>query len=169
MKQYLLFLALLLLAGPALGADGDVCADSDNAAITLFDRGRWTPTACIQLCDGKVDADTACTEYDFNNNRGMPEVIIFEYEENPDSSNCDTDSDFTLTTGPISVVATANAPTYNIDPGGAIIMNSVTNRVVLVTRDYPLDRFLFTAISANTNCDDVDIRMFFYNQKTGLF
>ena len=172
MKRLLFLLGLVgvlfTAPGVALGADGDQCIDSDNATIPLFSRGGWIAVACVQLCDTKVAADSACTEYDFADSPGMPDIIVLEYEENPDSANCGATPDFTITTGPVSVVATANAPTYDISTS-PVVMNAATDRVIIITEGAPLDRFLFTAIADDASCDDVDIRMFFYNRKTGLF
>ena len=172
MKRLLFLLGLVgVLLAPTVGwaVDGDQCDDSDNANIPLFTRGGWIAVSCIQLCDGKAAADSACTEYDFATRPGMPDIIVFEYEENPDDANCGGSTpDFTLTTGPVSVVATANAPTYDISTS-TIVMNAATNRVILITEGAPLDRFLFTAIADDASCTDVDIRMFFYNRKTSMF
>ena len=68
----------------------------------------------------------------------------------------------------MSVVATANAPTYDISTS-TIVMNPTTNRVIIITEGAPLDRFLFTAIADAAGCTNVDVRMFFYNKKKGLF
>ena len=167
MKQLLFLLGLVgVLIVPTCGwaADGDACVDTDNNAVPLANRGPWVPVTCIQLCDTKVAADSACTEFDFNSVGGMPDLIIFEYEENPDSANCGATPDFTITTGPISVVALANAPTYALD-STAVVLNSTDNRVIIRSEAGLLDRFIFTAIADDASCDDVDILMFLYNRR----
>jgi hypothetical protein len=159
-----------LLSFPAFGDvdDGRECQDSADADIPLGHRSGWIAEACVQLCDTKKAADSYCTEWDFNDVPGMPEIIVFEYEEN--DGGCNATPDFTITTGPISNGGTAAAgdPAYDIG-STALILNSTTNRIVIITEDAPPDRFLFTAIGDDTNCTDVDIRMFFYNRKKGMF
>ena len=71
-----LFGGLLLFPGLSFSADGDRCVDTDGNEVPLASRGKWAPIACIQLCDGKAAADSACTEWDFNNPPGMPDMLI---------------------------------------------------------------------------------------------
>jgi len=167
MKRLLFLLGLvgvLLCPCIAWAADGDACLNTDNAAVPLASRGSWAPIACVKLCDAKAAADSTCTEYDFNSGPGMPDLVILEYEEDPDAANCSATPDYTFTTGPISVVGLANAPTYDLDTT-AVVMNPTTNRVIIITENAPLDRFLFTAIADDADCTDVDILMFLYDRK----
>ena len=167
MKRLLFLLGLVgVLIVPTCGwaADGDACTDTDGTAITLASRGSWVPVSCVLLCNAKAAADSACTEYDFNAVGGMPDIVIFEYEEDPDAANCSATPDFTITTGPISVVALANAPTYALD-STAVVLNSTDNRVIVLNESGLLDRFIFTAIADDADCTDVDILMFLYNHK----
>lgn len=155
----------LLLPALSWGADGDSCqSHTADAAIPLFNKGVWIPIACVQLCDGKAAADSACTEFDFADAPGMPELIVLEYEEDPANMDCSGTPDYTFTTGPI----TGGTPSYAID-ATAVIANPTTNRIVIDVSQAPLDRFLFTAIADDAGCTDVDVRMFLYTRKTGLF
>jgi len=179
MKRLLFLMGLvgaLFAAMPAVATDEDgrQCQDSDNADIPLFTKGGWIPTACIQLCDTKVAADSGCTEWDFADSPGMPDMIVLEYEENPDvaspADDCDATPDYTLSTGPVTNggITGNGVPAYDID-SSTVVMNPTTNRVVIITKDNPLDRFLFVTIADDAGCTDVDVRMFMYNRKTGLF
>ena len=69
---------LVLLPSLALGADGDSC-DSDTGKLT---HGNYKTQACVNLCDGKAAADSNCgTSYDLDDAGGIPDLIIFEYED----------------------------------------------------------------------------------------
>jgi len=168
MKKLLSFGGLIgafLLTPMAFAADGDSCmSHTADAAIPLFNKGVLIPIACVQLCDAKAAADSSCTEFDFASVPGLPEILVLEYEEDPANLDCAATPDYTFTTGPI----TGGTPGYNID-SSAVIMNPTTNRVIVDLSQAPLDRFLFTAIADDAGCTDVDIRMFFYTKKTGLF
>jgi hypothetical protein len=157
------FLGALLLSSVAFGADGDECdSHVSDARIPLARTGNWAPTVCIQLCDDKAASHSACDEWDFNDTGGMPDIIVLEYEEDPSNMDCSGTPDYTFTTGPI----TGGVPSYAIDTT-ALVMNPTTNRVIIVTKDSVMDRFLFTAIADDGACTDVDIRMFLYNRKKG--
>ena len=185
MKQLLFLLGLIgVLFAPSLGlakenkTDHTQCEEMDtDAAVPLFSRGGWIPTACILLCDGYAAADTGagCVEWDFQDSPGMPDIIVLEYEEE-DSGDCGATPDFAITTGPMSNGTLTNQtnasyagdPAYEID-ATAVVLNATTNRVIILTKDAPLDRYLFTNVTDEASCTDVDIRMFFFNRKTSMF
>jgi hypothetical protein len=157
----------LLLAPTALAADGGPCqSHTADAAIPLWSGGFWTPLACVQLCDAKAvaDDDGTCTEFDFETAPGLAEVIVFEYEEDPDNLDCSATPTFTMTTGPI----TGGAPAYSFD-STAVVLNPTDNRISVDVGPAMLSRFLFVDITGFDACSDVDVRMFFYGSKTGLF
>ena len=157
--------ALLLLAPPVFAADGDTCmSHTADAAIPLWSGGFWTPLACVQLCDGKAAADSACAEFDFETAPGLAEVIVFEYEEDPANLDCSATPTYTITTGPI----TGGAPSYSWDTS-AVVMNPTDNRLMVDVSGAMLDRFINVAITDDAGCTDVDVRLFFYGSKAGLF
>ena len=143
----------LLLAPTALAADGDAC-DSGIGKIT---RGRHQTVVCVNLCDTKVAANSSCADFDMNT-VGMPDQIVFEYEENG-VATCSGTPDFAITTGPI----TGGTPSYELD-ATAVVLNPTTNRVIVDARTAVLDRWLFTAITDDAACLDVDIRMYLINE-----
>ena len=157
--------ALLTISGPSFGADGDGCLTPAGTSISYGFKGDMVATACYMLCDGKASTDSTCTEWDFKDSPGMPDVIVFEYQEAAGES-CSSTPDVTLTTGPV----TGGTPGYDIDTS-AVVLNATTDRVVIDTRLSPLDRFLFSAIADNAGCvaGDMDVRMTFYSQKSGMF
>jgi len=162
MERLLFLLGLvgaLLIPGLGWSADGDQCKDSSGDPIPLFNKGTWIAITCIQLCDNYVGTDSSCDEWDFNDTPGMPDIVVFEYEDI--GGDCAATPDFTLGTGPIS----GGTPSYDSDDS-AVVLNSTTDRVLLITKDFPLDRFLFTSVADDTDCTNIDIRMFFYNQKS---
>lgn len=165
MKRLLFLLGLIgvlfMVPGTAFGADGDQCDDSSDADIPLSTRGQWQAVACVQLCDGKA-ATEECDEYDFADSPGVPDILIFEYQDN--SGNCGGTPDLTITTGPV----TGGTPSYDIS-SSTVVLNPTTNRIIVITEGAPLDRFLFTSLADDASCDDLDVRMFFVNRKKGLF
>lgn len=170
MRRLLMFGGLLgafLLAPAAFGADGRQCQDSDNNDIPLRTLNNWIPVGCIQLCDGKAEADSGCTEWDFANYPGLPDILILEYEEDPDNANCSGTPDYTIKTGPVTNGGTTGdgVPAYDLETA-AVVLNPTTDRVVIVTKDAPLDRFLFTTILDDADCTNVDVRMFMYDRKS---
>jgi hypothetical protein len=158
----------LFLAPGAFAADGDSCqSHTADASIPLFNKGVWIPIACVQLCDGKAFGDAgagACTEFDFASVPGMPELVVFEYEEDPANPDCGATPDFTFTTGPIA----GGTPAYDID-SSPLILNPTTDKIIVDLSRVPMDRFLFTALGDAATCSDLDVRLFFYTRKTGLF
>jgi hypothetical protein len=167
MKMLLIFgglIGALLLAPGAFAADGDQCENPSDANIPLFTKGNWIPVACVNLCDNYAGAaDAACDEWDFADTPGMPDIIVLEYDDN--GGDCGGFSpDFTFQTGPI----TGGTPAYDID-SSTVVLNTTTDRIIIITEDGPLDRFLFTTVADDDDCTDVDVRMFFYNRKTGFF
>jgi hypothetical protein len=172
MKTLLIFgglIGALLLAPGAFAADGDECTTTvDAVAMDLPSKGSWLPQACVLLCDGKAAGDAganACTEWDFADVPGMPDLVIFEYEELAGEA-CNATPDLTLTTGPV----TGGTPGYDLD-SSAVVLNSTTNRVIVDISQAPLDRFLFVALADAAGCaaGDVDVRMTFFGRKKGLF
>jgi hypothetical protein len=162
--------------GPTNPTDGAICVDSDNARIPLSTRGTWQPVGCYNVCNTIADAaydDDFCNEFDLGA-VGIPDIIVFEYEEDPDNANCSEASPaptVTITTGPVTIGTTPNLagiPSYNID-SSAVVLDQVANRVVVITKDAMLDRFLYFAVADTDGCTDVDVRMFLYNHKSGLF
>jgi len=151
----LLTVGALLVPGVSLADDGDSC-DADTGRIT---NGIWATVVCVNLCDGKAAADSTCTEWDFNSG-GMPDVIILEREDV--GADC-TDAGgptFTFTTGP----TTGGSPSYVPDTS-AVVLNDTTDRLVIVTKDATLSRYLFTAVSDDTTCTDVDVRMYLMSRE----
>ena len=152
--KFLLTLLMVLLPGVGWAADGDACAGHGVTTVTKLTRGVYKELSCVQLCDGKAAADSSCTQYDMNSVAGTPDLIVFEYQEDPSNEDCAATPDFTITTGPIS----GGAPAYDLD-SPAVVLNSATNRVVLSMASAVVDRYLFTAIADDASCTDVDIRM----------
>ena len=154
------------------GTDGSVCVDSDNARIPLSTRGTWQPVGCYNVCDDIDDAnydDDFCNQFDLGA-VGIPDLLVFEYEEDPDNANC-TESPgptITITTGPVTRPAadldSAGIPSYDISTS-AVVLNATTNRIAVITKDAMLDRFLYFAVANTDNCTDIDVRMFLYNRK----
>ena len=165
MKRLLFLLglvgALCLLPTVSFGADGDECVSSANADIPVGTRGTWQVAACVQVCDAK-NATEECAEYDFSNSPGIPDILIFEYEDSDNS--CSSTVDITISTGHI----TGGTPSYTLDVS-AVVLTEATGRIILITEDYPPDRFLFFSTADDADCDDLDVRMFMYNRKKGLF
>ena len=157
--------ALLIASGPSYGADGDSCLSIADASLNFGFKGDMVATACYMLCDGPATGTSSCTEWDFRTSPGMPDVIVFEYQQKAVVS-CAATPDITLTTGPL----TGGTPGYDLDTS-AVVLNSTTDRVVIDTRLAPMDRFLFATIADNTDCaaGDMDVRMTFYSQKSGMF
>ncbi len=149
----LIFLMALLLPAVAWGADGGACAGHGTTTIAKITRGAWTEVSCIQLCDTKLAANSSCTEFDMNS-VGMPDLIVFEFQEDPSNEDCSATPDFTITTGPI----TGGAPAHDMDTS-AVVLNSSTTRVVMDMSRAIVDRYLFTAITDDADCTDVDIYM----------
>lgn len=156
-------LACLLAVGVEAKApktDGVICEDSSDARIPLQDLGSWKATGCYNVCDGYAAADTgaACNEWDFDRGPGMPDIMVFEYEDI--GGDCGATPDFTITTGPV----TGGSPNYDISTS-AVVVNTTTDRIAVIIKDAMLNRFLFFAVTDEASCTDVDIRMFTYEKK----
>ncbi len=156
------------------GTDGSICVDSDNARIPLSTRGTWMPVGCYNVCDGITDADyddDFCNQFDLGA-VGIPDLLVFEYEEDPDNKNCNESPGptVTITTGPVSRPAadldSLGIPSYDISTS-AVILTETNNRVAVITKDAMLDRFLWFAVANTNNCTAgaIDVRMFLYNRK----
>jgi hypothetical protein len=160
--------------------DHTPCEEMDtDAAVPLWTKGQWIATACILLCDGYAAADTGagCVEWDFNDFPGMPDMIILEYEQESDDDCGANVPQFTIATGPMSngtLTSQTNAsyvgdPTYEIG-SSAVVIDETNPRVTILTETAPLDRYIFvTQTGTDTNCTDIDIRMFFYSRKTNIY
>ena len=152
---YILVGFLVLLPQVTWAADGDACEDGTGK----FSRGTWRSVACINLCDDIDSTDTICATFDLNS-VGMPDVIVFEYEDV--GGQCSSTPDFTITTSPES----DGTPAYDLD-ASAVVLNSTTDRVVIDTSQAPLDRYIVTAVSDVAACQDVDIRMHLLDRRDG--
>ncbi len=151
--------ALLLFPSVAWGADGDTCAGHGAVTIDKVSSGAYKEIACIQLCDEKAGADSSCLIYDFDD-IGMPDILVFEFEEDPANLDCQAFTpDITITTSPSSTGAPAYTPASS-----DLILNNVTDRIVLITAEAPLDRYLVTAITDDDTCTDFDVRMHMLNR-----
>ncbi len=152
----------LLFSPPVWAADGDTCAAHSGTFVKL-NKGLCQEIACVQICD---DADNTedtgtigdCTEFNFNTVTGTPDLLVFEYEEDPGATNCTvaTDPTFTLTTGPVA----GGVPSYDIDTS-PVTVGGTTTRVVVDLSTNPLDTFLFIAFNNGSGaaCTNVDVRM----------
>lgn len=159
-------LLTLLLATPVWAAnpktDGVVCAShTANARVPGITRGRWVETGCYNVCDAYAAADTgaACNEFDLNA-VGMPDILIFEIDENGSDCSDSGGPTVTITTGPI----TGGDPAYGPSTS-TVVLNDAVDRVTVITKDAMLDRFLFFAVADDTACTDVDVRMHLANRK----
>jgi len=159
---YLMVGALgLLLAGTASAVDGDGC-DSD---IGKLDQGSYQTVVCVNVCDGVDNAGSDCDRgstaaghaWDFNQG-GMPDLIVFEYEDNGGDCGGST-PDFTLTTSPEA----DGTPAYDISTS-TVVVNPTTNRVVVVVKDAVIDRYLNVDMADVANCTDLDLRMYLINE-----
>lgn len=170
-------LGAFLLAPSAFGADGDECKGHDGVEIKGWTKGPWIPLRCVQLCDGKLEADDTddCTEYDFGDSPGMPDLIVIEYEEDAETtvdgaSACDSAPDITITTGPISTGGTSgDYPEYSPE-ATALILNPTVNRILINTETSHLDQYLFLELNDLSACSNggVDVRMFLNARKNKL-
>jgi len=144
-------LGALLWISPSWAADGDGCDTDSQGQVT---GAGWRTITCVQLCDAKVEADSSCTEFDFNT-ISRADLIILEREEN--DANCSDvgGPTFTFTTGPV----TGGTPDYDLS-GSVVILNDTTDRVVIDSSAAAPNRYLFTAIADDTACTDVDVRMY---------
>ena len=156
MKIHTFLLGVLVLALPtfAWAADGDNC-DSDVGRVS---RGVWTTSVCVNVCDAAVAADSTCAEFDLGN-AGMPDILIFEREEN--DANCSDAGGpvITITTGP----TTGGSPSYDLT-STAVLLNDTINRITIDTQTAPLSRYLFFTTSDDTACTDYDVRMYLVNR-----
>ncbi len=160
MKRLYLTIGLigaLLFPTLSLAADGDPCVTSADAAMPFGSNGQWRVVACIQVCDAK-NATEECAEYDFGSGPGIPDVIIFEYEDS--DNTCSSTVDITISTGPV----TGGTPSYTLDVS-AVVLTEALGRVVLISKDYPPDRYLFFSTADDASCDDLDVRMFLLDRK----
>ncbi len=145
-------LLALLLAGPAIAAPNTTHGQSCDSDVGLVNKGQFRVAECVNLCNNhaQADDDSECTEYEF---KGVPDLVILEREEN--DANCSGDPTFTFTTGP----TTGGSPSYALDTT-AVVLNDATPRVVFVMANGIFDSFLFIAVSNDTACTDVDVRMY---------
>jgi len=156
MKTLFLTVLLLLLFSPAVwAADGGPCTGHGTKTIDKISRGVYKTQACIQLCDTKIATDTTCATFDMDS-IGTPDLIVFEWEEDPDNADCSVAGDmvFTITTSPSS----GGVPAYDLD-STAVALSATTDRVILDMSTAPISRYLITAISNDTACTDVDLYM----------
>ena len=149
--------ALSFLPSPALADDGDACKDSSGNKLSLGSKGAWVTTNCIQVCDGKA-ATEECADYDFYGAPGMPDLLVLEYEM---IAGCTSTPDITITTASISGVEYGPS-------SSALVLNSVTNRILIKTADGSLSRYIAFSTADDANCTDIDVRMFFKSRKNRL-
>lgn len=161
MKGILGFLAaLLVLAWAGVAQSQTVDGGPCDATVQGVNKGVWNQIACINICDD-VDEGETCAEYDLQT-FGISDQIIFDIIENDDQDCSDSGGpQMAIQTGP----TTGGSPAREID-SSAVVLNDTTPRVVVITKDAPLDRYLFFAFSLDTACTDVDVRARFVNRKT---
>jgi hypothetical protein len=160
MRSLIVILGLILLALPAFAADNTTHGQQCDSDITLIEGGVHRTHSCVNLCNNYAvtdsgDSEDACTEYEFN---GVPDIIILEREEN--NTDCTNDPTFTFTTGPI----TGGDPDYPLDTT-AVVLNDAVERLIFLQDKGPMNSFLFTAVSDDAGCSDVDVRMYLINEK----
>jgi hypothetical protein len=159
MRNLLVTLGLIILlsAVPAFGAPNTTHGQTCDSDITLIESGVHRSMGCVNLCNNYAVADdgAACTEYEF---KGVPDIIVLEREEN--DSNCANDPTFTFTTGPV----TGGSPDYPLDTT-TVVLNDAVPRIVFIQDKGPMDAFLFTAVSDDASCTDVDVRMYLITEK----
>ncbi len=159
MRKLLAIIGLFLLtvgtSAPVFAAPNTTHGQVCDSTTTLVARGKFKTKECFNICNKYAAADdgAACTEYEF---KGLPDLIILEKVEN--DANCSADVTFTFQTGPV----TGGTPAYDMD-ASAVTLNDAADRVVIVVSDAPPNAFLFTAVTNDTACTDVDVRMYLIN------
>ena len=150
MRLWLTILAMVALVVPTVSfaAEGDGCPST----IEKITKGEWRTTACVTICEDHLTAEAACDEHDFNTGGGLSDLLVLERVE----SGCDADPTITITTGP----TTGGSPSYGIS-SSAVTLNDATPRVVIVTKDAPMDRYLFFAVTDDAGCEagELDVYM----------
>jgi hypothetical protein len=157
-RLLLILLGIGLLCAPSAFATTASNAPCDADADMLPARkGAFRAPICRNICDTVIATDTACTEFDFDDYGGMPDVIVLERDDSVDCSDAGGPT-FTFTTGP----TTGGSPSF-VPTTSALVLNDTTDRITIDVGGAMIDRYLFTAVSNATGCDsspEVDVRIY---------
>jgi hypothetical protein len=156
MRLWLTILTMVALVVPTVSFAATPSTDGEECPATVekISKGEWRTTACVRVCNDYLttDAGADCDEHDFNTGGGLPDLLVLERVD----GGCTNDPTITITTGP----TTGGTPSYGIS-SSAVTLNDATPRVVIVTKDAPMDRYLFFAVSDDVGCatGELDVYM----------
>jgi hypothetical protein len=155
MRLWLTILTVVALVVPTVS----FAADGDGCTVGKITKGEWRTTACVRVCDDHLAAEDSCLAHDFNTGGGLSDLVVFEYVEDAGSS-CGGTPDITITTGPVLTTTDTGVPDYELSSTSAVL-NSTTDRIVVVTKDASFDRYLFFAVADDAGCitGDLAVRM----------
>lgn len=145
-------LAALAFAAPAGAADGDFCSAAQWAKASSSSSG-VQDMGCYVLCDNDT-ANGDCSEFDLNSIGGIPDAVTFLLYAN---GTC-TAATATLASSPDQGLTTASVNAYPIGSTTALAVGGVT-KLVLATKDYPIERYVLTNLSSMTCSGGLDILM----------
>lgn len=142
---------------------------TDGGVVTLVTEIVDTQTGSFDiktryLCDGTVQAtpdNRTCSVFDLaaSHTLGMPSIAIVELAN---TTSCDAGFTVTITTGPQSATAAANADVHD-----GVILDATTTRAIFTWPSSIPDRFLHTVIAGTgDNCNPIDVIVLLYYESS---